>query len=102
VPLPPERFLAKQAMAAYDRKHPGGSQYAEAVTVLRNWNGQMEIPLAAPMLMRLVYERVRDAFARSASPGRWQLYSYFIAPSVIQPSSNRARRAGLRTRTPCC
>lgn len=79
-----ERFLAKQVVAAYDHKHPGGSAYAEAVTVLRNWNGQMEIPLGAPMLIRLVYERVRDAFARSASPGRWQLYSYFIAPSVIQ------------------
>jgi penicillin amidase len=44
----------------------------------------MEIPLAAPMLARLMYEHVRDAFAQSASPGKWQLYSYFITPSVIQ------------------
>ena len=79
-----ERFLARQVVAAYDRKRPAGAALAEGVSVLRPWNGQMEIPLAAPMLARLVYEHVRDAFAESASPAKWQVYSYFITPSVIQ------------------
>jgi penicillin G amidase len=79
-----ENFLARQVVAAYDRKRPAGAPLAEAVSVLRGWNGQMEIPLAAPMLARLVYEHVSDAFAQSASPNRWELYSYFITPSVIQ------------------
>jgi penicillin amidase len=79
-----ERSLARRVVAAYDRKRPAGASLAEAVAVMRPWNGQMEIPLAAPMLARLTYEHVRDAFAQSASPGKWQVYSYFITPSVIQ------------------
>jgi penicillin G amidase len=79
-----ERFLARQVVAAYDRKKPANVALAEAVGVLRGWNGQMEIPLAAPMLARLVYQHVREAFARRASPAKWDLYSYAIAPSVIQ------------------
>jgi penicillin amidase len=79
-----EHFLAGQVVAAYDRRKPADASLAEAVSVLRGWNGQMEIPLAAPMLSRLVYQHVRDAFAKSASPAKWDLYSYFIAPSVIQ------------------
>ena len=79
-----ERFLALQVVAAYDRKKPSDASLAEAVSVLRGWNGQMEIPLAAPMLARLVYVHVREAFAKSAAPAKWELYSYAIAPSVIQ------------------
>jgi penicillin amidase len=79
-----ERFLARQTVAAYDRRKPVGASLAEAVSVLRAWNGQMEIPLAAPMLTRLLYQHVREAFARRASPAHWDIYSYAIAPSVIQ------------------
>ncbi len=78
------QFLAREVVAAYDRKRPAGAALAEAVGILRGWNGQMEIKMAAPMLVRLVYERVRDAFAGSASPGKSRLYSYQIAPAVIQ------------------
>jgi len=79
-----ERFLAHQVVAAYDRKRPAGAQIAEAVAVLRAWNGQMEIPLAAPMLARLIWQHVREAFALRASPAKGQIYNFEIAPSVIQ------------------
>ena len=79
-----ERFLARQAVSAFDRKRSADPALAEAVGVLRKWNGQMEIHLGAPMLTRLLYQRVREAFARSASPAKWDVYSYAIAPSVIQ------------------
>ncbi len=78
------QFLARQVVAAYDRKRPAGAALADAAGILRGWNGQMEIGMAAPMLMRLVYERVRDAFADRASPGKSRLYSYQIAPAVIE------------------
>jgi len=79
-----ELFLARQAVAAYDHKKPSDPELVEAAGVLRSWNGQMEIPLAAPMLARLLFVHVREAFARHASLQRWQLYNYPLAPSVIQ------------------
>ena len=79
-----ERFIARQVVAAFDRQRPAGAQIAGAVAVLRSWNGQMEIPLAAPMLARLVWQHVREAFALRASPARGQIYNFEIAPSVIR------------------
>lgn len=77
-------FLAQQVIAAYDRGKPAGAGLSEAVSVLRNWNGQMEKGTAAPMLISLIYDRVRTAIAERASPGKGALYDHQISPAVVE------------------
>jgi penicillin amidase len=76
------KFLADKVVQAYDRRKTAGM--GDAVDLLRSWNGQMEKSDAAPMLIRLVYDQVRNRVAESASPGKSDLYSIQIAPSVVQ------------------
>jgi penicillin G amidase len=77
-------FLAKQMVAAYDKRGGHSPELDEAIGLLRSWNGQTDKELAAPFLASLAYQYVRTAFAESASPGSGQSYSYQIAPSVIE------------------
>jgi penicillin amidase len=81
-------FLARQVVAAWD-KHPGtNSRVADAVSVLRQWNGQMEKQTAAPLVERLTYNELRKALAERAAPGlsnASQSYeTAFLAPEVIE------------------
>ncbi len=78
------QFLAKAVVAACDRRKPSGPAVNDAVKLLRNWNGQMEKGTPSPLLITLVYQHLRDRIASSASPKQGQLYSYQMAPSVVQ------------------
>lgn len=77
------QFLAQQIVAAWDKTKP--SDLETAVGILRSWNGQMEKGTAAPLLVWLAYEQVRDAAAKSASPKYYDTYatSYF-APEMVE------------------
>ncbi len=77
-------FLARRLVAACDRRHVSNPDLQHSVAVLRGWNGQMEKSMAAPLIMALVYQRLRLAVANSASPGKGEEYDYQIAPAVIQ------------------
>ncbi len=77
-------FLARQIVAAYDALRPTGTDEREAVTALREWNGQMEIGEAAPVITTLVYLRLRFAIAALAAPKRAGIYNFEMAPSVVQ------------------
>ena len=77
-------FLAKRVVAAYDRRKPKDTKLQDAASVLRNWNGQMEKGTAAPMLITLVYQNLRSRIAASASNGKEPIYTYQMAPSVVQ------------------
>ncbi|HLI83251.1 MAG TPA: penicillin acylase family protein [Bryobacteraceae bacterium] len=77
-------FLAKQIVAAYDKRSGNSPALEEAVSLLRAWNGQMDKDLAAPFLAELAYRYVRKAFAESAAPGAGESYEYQIAPSVLE------------------
>jgi penicillin amidase len=76
-------FLAKEIVAAYDRKKPAGSEVRDAVTALRNWNGQMEKQTAAPLVATLVYRQLRKRIAERASPGNSRLYESQMAPAIV-------------------
>jgi penicillin amidase len=76
--------LAKQVLAAYDRRKPKGPDLNDAVALLRSWNGQMEKATAAPLLITLVYQQVRKMVAERASPGKSQIYGPQMAPAVVE------------------
>ncbi len=78
------RFLARRVVAAWDRKPMKDPDLKEAVQTLRSWNGQMEKSLAAPLLARLVYLRLRSVIANAASPGKGDRYEIQMAPAVVQ------------------
>jgi penicillin amidase len=77
------KFLATQAVAAYDRRGAKNPALDPSVALLRAWDGRMEKDLAAPFLISLLYQHVRTSVAESASPGKGQLYEYAMGPAVI-------------------
>lgn len=77
-------FLARQTVAAYDRRKPSGSELADATTVLRNWDGQMDKDLAAPMVADLLYAQLRQTLGERASPRNGASYSSQMAPAVME------------------
>jgi len=77
-------FLAQQTVRAWD-KHPGSNpQVREAADALRNWNGQMEQKMAAPMVASLIDTELRKAAAKAAAPDAESDYAARLAPVVIE------------------
>lgn len=85
-------YLAREILAAYDRRGISGPELADAIAALRSWNGQMDQRLAAPFIVTLAYQHLRQAVAERASPGNAILYqdsehegaAYFAAPAVVE------------------
>ncbi len=78
------KFLASQAVAAFDRKKPSGEQIARAAGLLKDWNGQMDKDSSAALMTDLLYRELRRSIAESASPKKGDLYEVQIAPSVVE------------------
>jgi penicillin amidase len=74
-------FLAKQMVAAFDKKKNGER---EAVDLLRGWSGQMEKGTAAPLVVGLAYEELQKKMIERAAPGANQGSRPFMAPAVIE------------------
>ncbi|MBV9505590.1 MAG: penicillin acylase family protein [Acidobacteriia bacterium] len=87
------RFLASQVATAYNRRGSHTPALDRAVDLLRSWNGQMDAKLAAPLLVSLIYERVRLAVGDSASPGSGAAYQTSMSPGAIE-ALLRERPAG--------
>jgi penicillin amidase len=77
-------FLAQQVVTAFDREKSGRPQLQDAVDVLRKWNGQMEIGLAAPMVTSLVYQQLLKLMVERAAAGMADTYQSFMARSVVE------------------
>ncbi len=77
-------FLARQIVAAYDRRKPAQPELKDAAALLRSWNGQMEKRTPAPLLITLVYQQLRKMVAERAAPGKSDLYSPQMAPAVVE------------------
>ena len=77
------KFLAGQMVAAFDKKPD--TQLRAAVDLLRSWNGQMEKGTAAPMLMSLAFDHIRNAASERASPGHSANYeTSILAPEIVE------------------
>jgi penicillin G amidase len=77
-------FLAQQVVAAYDRRGMKNASLTEAVGALRSWNGQMEKGLAAPVIISLVYQQLRNALADRAAPNQAATYSSTMSGPVLE------------------
>jgi len=84
-------YLARTLVEAYDRKTVDPN-LADAIAVLRAWNGQMEMHQAAPLIATLAFQHLRKAAAESASPGAGERYELQMAPAALEKL--------LRTRPP--
>ena len=78
------RFLAREVVAAYDHRKPNKPELKDCAELLRSWNGQMEKQTAAPLLITLVYQHLREMIAERASPGSKELYSPQMAAAITQ------------------
>jgi penicillin amidase len=77
-------FLAREVASAYARHSASYATLADAVELLRNWNGQMSSGQAAPMIASLTYLHLRTAFARRASQAKQPVWNSAAAPAVIE------------------
>jgi penicillin amidase len=79
----PLKLLAGEVVAAYDKHQSGNTPLQQPVALLRQWNGQMDKDLAAPLLIALVYQHVRTAVAESAAPDKGAAYEFTLAPVAV-------------------
>lgn len=77
-------FLAKQALAAYDRAAVKPRELADAVSMLRGWNGQMELRQGAAVLMSLYYDQLKVALGERAAPGKGSRYKFHMAAVAVE------------------
>ena len=77
-------FLAREAVAAAGRQKVSDPGITAAVSLLRNWNGQMQTGAAAPMVATLLYQHLRTAIANRASPGKGLAYRYIAAAAAVE------------------
>jgi penicillin G amidase len=76
-------FLAKALVKAGASRKASREDFASALKVLEDWNGQMEIGMAAPLITSLVYEELKVVVKQRASPVALA-YETNFAPAVIQ------------------
>ncbi len=79
-----DRFLARELVAAYDRRKMHVGPLDRAVALLRGWNGQMEQSLAAPLITTLAFQHVRTAMVERAAPGHALAYDYPMSRAVVE------------------
>jgi penicillin amidase len=77
-------LLARQVVAAYDKRGMKSASQAAAVEGLRNWDGQMVDDSAAAFTATLVFQHLRRAVAERAAPGQEAVYDSYQAPEVLE------------------
>ncbi|HVV44673.1 MAG TPA: penicillin acylase family protein, partial [Bryobacteraceae bacterium] len=77
-------LIAKQLVAAYDKRGAMSGSLNDAIELLRHWNGQMDKDQAAPLIAELVYQHLRKSVGERASGGNGAVYTAQIAPAVIE------------------
>ncbi|RPI18144.1 MAG: penicillin acylase family protein [Acidobacteriales bacterium] len=79
-----DQFLAREMVAAYDRRGKGNPALSDAIGLLRTWNGQMTTGSPVPLITNLSYQHLRRAIAERASRGKGLAYRSMMAPVVIE------------------
>jgi penicillin amidase len=77
-------FLARQIVAAVDRRKATNPNFSEAVPLLRKWDGQMDKGEAAPMIVTLAYQYFRKFIGDRAAPGKGPIYETEMSAAVIR------------------
>jgi penicillin amidase len=77
-------FIARQVVAAYEKRGARNPDLDPAVALLRSWNGQVRKDLGAPYLATLIYQRLRRSVAENASSAQGMEYAFNLAPPVVE------------------
>ncbi len=78
------QFLARQAASAFDSKKPASKALADAVEVLRGWDGQMDKDSAAPLIAEHLYLQLRRKLGERATPKKGDAYATQMATVAIE------------------
>jgi penicillin G amidase len=85
---PFSHFLARELTAAWDRKKATNPALADAIGLLRNWDGQMRAEQAAPLIVNYATHYLRRSVAEKASGmanAEWEPYIYFaVLESLVR------------------
>ena len=76
--------LAKETVAAYERRGKRRTELEEAINVLRQWDGQMDKGAAAPLLITYIYDEFRQAIGNRASGGKVKTFDNISAAPVME------------------
>ncbi len=76
-------FLARQVVSAADRKKPTAGMVADAVDVLRNWNGQAELDATGATVARLFSIGLRAAILKRLAP-KWEQADIGMDDAVVE------------------
>lgn len=78
-------FIAHQLVGAYDARKGSNQQvFVDAVTLLRNWDGQMDKDHPEPLIAWLSYQYLRKAVAERAAPGSGEIYDGKFATAMVE------------------
>ena len=77
-------LLARQLVAAYDRRRATNPALTDAIALLRAWNGQMEAAQPAPFIVALAFQHLRKNVAEQAAPRKAAIYDYLMAPAALE------------------
>jgi penicillin amidase len=77
-------FFARQLLQAVDRRKAANPNFVEPVASLRNWDGQMDKDLAAPLIVTLSYQYFRKFVGDSAAPGKGPVYDSLMSIGVLR------------------
>ncbi len=77
-------FLAKRFVAASDKRGGKNADLQQAISLLRNWNGQMDKDGAAPLIVTLAYTNLRRMVGEKAAGQAGPAYEYQLAPALIE------------------
>lgn len=80
----PSRFLAEQLVAAAAAAPAPPPARAEALELLRGWDGEMRAEQAAPWIADLARLHVTEALLRPHLGDDWQSYNWFMAPVFLE------------------
>jgi penicillin amidase len=86
-------FLAKQIIAAWDRKQARNLELQGAVDVLRTWDGQMRADQSAPLIVSYTAQHLRRSVAAKAAKmndAQWEPLMYFaVLENLLRERSPR-------------
>jgi penicillin amidase len=78
-------FIARQLVGAWDHRKGSDQQvFADAITLLRSWNGQMDKDRPEPLIAWLTWQYLRKSIAERASPGNGEVYDGKFATSMAE------------------
>ena len=78
------KFLARQLVAAYEKRGATNPLFTDAVRLLKTWDGQMDQDHAEPFIITLAFQYLRKAIAERASPGGGALYETQMSTAVVE------------------